>query len=290
MSDRDYYEVLGLTPRADGAMVDQSYWHLARKYQSLATTNAHGRRLLDELNEAYGVLGNPRLRHEYDAFRDDVLVAGGVIGPVRSKPQRRLRASANGERPLPRFALHVPAGWKTYALAAAIAVTGAVAAAALGAVAIGMTGLGVAIAVAALPAVRSRIKITMPELSMPSLSLPSIPLPDVSQIAMPDLKATKVDLARISENLSAGDRAEPLDPDELHASTAAIIGRWRKSMGLRVLPGQELSQEPSTALVDIVEGERQIDAGDADSEPLTAVIDILRGAHKGKTERVQLRD
>ena len=182
MSDRDYYEVLGLTPRADGAMVDQSYWHLARKYQSLSTTNAQGRRLLDELNEAYGVLGNPRLRQQYDGFRDEVLVAGGVIGPVRSKPQRRTKPTTASTRSLPRLALRLPPGWKVYALAAAIAVTGAVGAVALGAVAVGMAGLALAIAVAALPAVRSRINITMPELSMPSLSMPSITLPDVPQI------------------------------------------------------------------------------------------------------------
>ena len=55
MSDRDYYEILGLTPTADGTMVDQAYWHLARKYQGLAATNPRAQYLLDELNEAYGV-------------------------------------------------------------------------------------------------------------------------------------------------------------------------------------------------------------------------------------------
>src|SRR3974377_1130861 len=87
MSDRDYYELLGLTPRADGAMVDQAYWHLARKYQMLAVTNPRARTMLDELNEAYGVLGNPRLREQYDAFRDDVLIRKGMIRPVVSRPK-----------------------------------------------------------------------------------------------------------------------------------------------------------------------------------------------------------
>ena len=87
MTDRDYYELLGLTPRADGAMVDQAYWHLARKYQTLAVTNPRARAMLDELNEAYGVLGNPRLREQYDAFRDDVLIRKGMITPVVSRPK-----------------------------------------------------------------------------------------------------------------------------------------------------------------------------------------------------------
>src|SRR6185437_9823477 len=74
-----------------------------------------------------------------------------------------------------------------------------------------------------------------------------------------------------------------IDPDELHASTAAVIARWRKRMGLATpLPGSEPAEPiplmPSTALVEIVESERQID--DGESAPLLAVIDILRGAHK----------
>ena len=116
MSDRDYYEVLGLTPRADGTMVDQAYWHLARKYQQLATTNARGRRLLEELNESYGVLGNPRLRKEYDAFRDDVLVAKGVIGPVLAKPKKRTKQPSQPPADEPRerrvTAPHLPNGWR----------------------------------------------------------------------------------------------------------------------------------------------------------------------------------
>ena len=93
---------------------------------------------------------------------------------------------------------------------------------------------------------------------------------------MPALTSAKPDFSRVSQQLS--DRDAALDPDELRASTAAVIARWRKSMGLRVLPGQEIRDEPSTDLVEIVETERQLDV-DA-SEPLAAVIDILRGAHK----------
>ena len=66
MTSRNYYEVLGLAAFADGGMVDQAYWHLAKTYQTLAVSDPRARRLLDELNEAYGVLGTPRLREEYD--------------------------------------------------------------------------------------------------------------------------------------------------------------------------------------------------------------------------------
>ncbi|HEX5479303.1 MAG TPA: DnaJ domain-containing protein [Dehalococcoidia bacterium] len=291
MSDRDYYEVLGLTPRADGTMVDQAYWHLARKYQQLATTNARGRRLLDDLNEAYGVLGNPRLRKEYDAFRDDVLVGKGVIGPVLSKPKKREQQAedaAAAPRASRRRAPKLPEGSRVYAAAAAIAVLGAAGAVVLGAAALGFAALGLAVCVAAVPVVRSRVRLSMPELSMPELTLPAMPrpnialpkvtLPDISAISLPDVTAPKPDLSRVSQHLAAS-REEAIDPDELRASTAAVIARWRKSMGLRVLPGQALpDDEPSTDLVEIVDTERQIE--ESAGEPLAAVIDILRGAHK----------
>ena len=66
MESKELYEVLGLQPFADGAMVDQAYWHLAKSFQTLAVTDPRARQSLDELNDAYGVLGTPRLREEYD--------------------------------------------------------------------------------------------------------------------------------------------------------------------------------------------------------------------------------
>ena len=67
MTDKNYYEILGLGQHADGAAVHRSYWHLARTYQALAPSDPRARQMLDDLNEAYGVLGTPPLREEYDA-------------------------------------------------------------------------------------------------------------------------------------------------------------------------------------------------------------------------------
>jgi curved DNA-binding protein CbpA len=47
-------------------MVDQAYWHLAKTYQNQSVADPRSRILLDELNDAYAVLGTPRLRDEYD--------------------------------------------------------------------------------------------------------------------------------------------------------------------------------------------------------------------------------
>jgi hypothetical protein len=294
MSDRDYYEVLGLTPRADGTMVDQAYWHLARKYQSLATTNARGRRLLDELNEAYGVLGNARLRREYDAFRDDVLVAGGVIGAVPSKPKQNRReepkpSSTARRRSLPK--LRLPEAWRSYGLVALLAVAGVAGAAATERVEIAVLGVAVALVAGAIPVLRRRVNITMPSLTMPALpsvSMPSVSMPSAPQMSMPEVKTPKINLAQVGERFGRTAQDDLIDADELHASTAAVIARWRKRMGLTTpLPGAEPAEPiplmpipltPSNALVEIVESERQID--DGESAPLLAVIDILRGAHK----------
>jgi curved DNA-binding protein CbpA len=67
MTAETYYETLGLAPFAEGAIVDQAYWHLAKTYQALVDTDPRARQALDDLNAAYAVLGTPRLREEYDA-------------------------------------------------------------------------------------------------------------------------------------------------------------------------------------------------------------------------------
>jgi len=297
MSDRDYYEVLGLTPHADGAMVDQAYWHHARKYQALATTNERGRRLLDELNEAYGVLGNSRLRKEYDAFRADVLVGQGVLAADAPTPRARrghpkvAESEASG-KPL------LPAGIGPWLLAAGVAAAGIAGAVALARPEIGGIGVAVALVLALAPALTRRlasVNLSMPSVSMPSVSMPSVSMPDVSmpslpQVSMPEVRTPKLNLAGVGERLGrSAERDAAIDPDELRASTSAVIARWRTNMGLRPSlrdfagPG---TGAPSTELVEIVESERQLDENE--SEPLMAVIDILRGAHKG--ERASLNE
>lgn len=66
MSKRNYYEVLGLHPSADHLMVVSAYWHLARKYKAAIAHDLRARRKLEELNEAFAVIGCPDQRSEYD--------------------------------------------------------------------------------------------------------------------------------------------------------------------------------------------------------------------------------
>ncbi len=274
MSDRDYYEVLGLTPSADGAMVDQGYWHLARKYQALSATNPRGHQLLDDLNEAYGVLGNPRLRREYDAFRDEVLVEGGVIRPVKSKAKGKSARKAGAAGSQTWMARPRIEHWRTYATSAVIAAL---------AFAGAWQGVNPAFVIAALvaglafsltPSLKMssvRLKRQLPQVN---ITIPSIPF------SVPEIKAPKLNLTKLGELAAHEDKDEPLDLDELRASTAAIIARWRKSMGLRAI---EPGDAPTTTLVEIVQSEREVE----ESEPLNAVLEILRGAHKKTIETNQ---
>lgn len=78
----DYYAILGLPPQAEGADVGPAYWQRARKYHTLASTDALASAMLEELNKAAEVLGTPALRREYDALRE---------APVPD-PQREMNA------------------------------------------------------------------------------------------------------------------------------------------------------------------------------------------------------
>ncbi len=70
MSTADYYQILGLQPEATGAMVDEAYWHAARRLNTAAASDPSAAAHLDALNEAYRVLGSPELRQEYDQARE----------------------------------------------------------------------------------------------------------------------------------------------------------------------------------------------------------------------------
>ncbi|MBI5285230.1 MAG: DnaJ domain-containing protein [Chloroflexi bacterium] len=282
MSDRDYYELLGLTPRADGAMVDQAYWHLARKYQTLAATNLRARIMLDELNEAYGVLGTPRLREQYDAFRDDVLIQKGMITPVASKPKRQPAAAQTAGSVRRSWSLPVGLPRVRGNHLRPLAVGGIMLSLALAAAwqgvnpAVAVAALTAGLALALTPVLRrqlSNLNITLPAVSMPALRAPRIELPGLADINVP----------RLRELSAAGAADDAIGSDELRASTAAMISRWRNSVGLRPMADDDDdAREPSNELVEIVAAERDIERG---GEPLAAVMDILRGSRTEKAVR-----
>ena len=69
-TERDYYEVLGISPDASGEEIKRVYHKLAFEYhpdRHQASKEAHKR--MREINEAYAVLSEPAKRREYDLPR-----------------------------------------------------------------------------------------------------------------------------------------------------------------------------------------------------------------------------
>ena len=104
---RDYCLILQVHPEADAAMIDTAYWHLARRYQDAAPTDPSARAKLEELNEAYAVLGSAESRDEYIKRRNDALGEGAlpVLPPAPSPPPPlavMVRQHASPPNPAPR--------------------------------------------------------------------------------------------------------------------------------------------------------------------------------------------
>jgi DnaJ-class molecular chaperone len=70
---RDYYDVLGIPPRAHIRLVEESYWEQAHVLKNTPTRTAA--RKLKALNEAYEVLGTPHKRMKYDRDRAEAAAA-----------------------------------------------------------------------------------------------------------------------------------------------------------------------------------------------------------------------
>jgi curved DNA-binding protein CbpA len=85
MSGQDYYEVLKIHPSADHEMVAQAYWHLARKYNAASAHDLGAKRRLEELNEAFAVLGSPDQRADYNRSR-----AEGPAAKTEAAAKRRV--------------------------------------------------------------------------------------------------------------------------------------------------------------------------------------------------------
>ena len=78
---KDYCLILQVHPEADAGMVEAAYWHLARRYNEAAPRDPSARAKLDELNEAYSVLGSPERHESYLRLRAQVLGEGTLPAP-----------------------------------------------------------------------------------------------------------------------------------------------------------------------------------------------------------------
>jgi len=79
MSQRDYYEVLGVSRNASNEELKSAFRTLARKYHPDVNKEADAEEKFKEINEAFAVLSDPDKRRAYDQFgHAGVNGAGGV--------------------------------------------------------------------------------------------------------------------------------------------------------------------------------------------------------------------
>jgi len=81
---RDYYATLQVDPGADPEVIEVAYRRLARKWHPDTNADPQAGARMQELNEAYEVLGDPARRQRYDA----ALV--GRSAPSTGAPSRRV--------------------------------------------------------------------------------------------------------------------------------------------------------------------------------------------------------
>ncbi len=65
---QDFYSVLGVSKKADDAELKRAYRDLARQFHPDLNSSTHAEERFKEVNEAYGVLSDPKLRQRYDRY------------------------------------------------------------------------------------------------------------------------------------------------------------------------------------------------------------------------------
>jgi curved DNA-binding protein CbpA len=101
---KDYCLILQVHPEADAQMIEAAYWHLAKRYNQAALYDAKARARLEDLNEAYTVLGNAARKDVYLRERARVLGEGALpiaVPPVAAAPKPPLSIMER-HRPRPR--------------------------------------------------------------------------------------------------------------------------------------------------------------------------------------------
>src|SRR5512141_525813 len=80
MSNRDYYEILGVERNASNDDIRSAFRKLARQYHPDVNKDGDAEEKFKEVNEAYGVLSDPEKRARYDRFGKEGL---GNMGGFR---------------------------------------------------------------------------------------------------------------------------------------------------------------------------------------------------------------
>ena len=81
-TQRDYYEILGVTREASDDEIKKAFRRLAQQWHPDVSTDAAAHERFKEINEAYQVLSDPQRRQAYDMFgRAGVGTGGEGFGP-----------------------------------------------------------------------------------------------------------------------------------------------------------------------------------------------------------------
>jgi DnaJ-class molecular chaperone len=94
-NDTTYYEVLNVSRRASSKTIKAAYKGMALKFHpdKNKSTNASAR--MQEINEAYSTLSNPKLRREYDASLPPEPQASGQSTSTVVSPKSDARQKTN---------------------------------------------------------------------------------------------------------------------------------------------------------------------------------------------------
>lgn len=88
--EQDYYIVLGVNSDAEPEVIAAAYKALAKKYHPDVSDDRNAERRLQQLNEAYATLRDPKLRSEYDRRMAKDVYGEADVGDVLSATEPQM--------------------------------------------------------------------------------------------------------------------------------------------------------------------------------------------------------
>src|SRR3989338_2949114 len=86
-TNRDYYEILGVSKNASSEQLKKAYRNLARKHHPDVDKSQGAEQKFKEINEAYQVLSDSQKKSAYDQYGHAAFAPGGGFGPSAGSRQ-----------------------------------------------------------------------------------------------------------------------------------------------------------------------------------------------------------
>jgi len=93
----DPYKILGVSSRATASEIKRAYRDLAKKYHPDVSGNADASRRMQEVNDAYNIVGDPIKRAEYDQMQQMRAAQPGQTPPARQAQDEHVSCSRCGK-------------------------------------------------------------------------------------------------------------------------------------------------------------------------------------------------